>query len=303
MTETPQLERLLRMLLMLSSGIKYSAEQIAERFGISRRTFFRDRQTLMNAGFAVEQQDGLYWVDKIASPFKELHQLPYFTEEEAWIMRRAIHSIDENNQLKANLVEKLYALYKFGKVAEIIVKRQQSEVVSNLTHAINSQKQVVLHEYHSSNSNTIQDRLVEPHDFTPNFIAVWAFDVESQTSKTFKIARISKVSFTGDEFQFAHLYRRLPLDVFRISGEKQTPVKLKLNLRAYNLITEEFPLAEKFLTPLAGNHWLFEAPVSSFEGVGHFALGLCEDVEIIAPGELKTFISEKINCLKNILNE
>jgi len=301
MTETPHPERLLRMLLLLSNGLKYTADQLADRFEISRRTFFRDRQTLLNAGFAIEQQDGLYWIDKIASPFKELHQLPFFTEEEAWIMRRAIHSIDENNQLKTNLVEKLYSLYKFGKVAEIIVRKQQSEVVSNLTRAIGQQQRVVLREYHSASSNTIQDRTVEPFDFTHNFIAVWAFDTESQSCKTFKISRISQVAFAGEPFRFAHLHQCLPLDVFRISGAQQTTVRLSLSLRAYNLIVEEYPLSEKFLTPLPGNRWLFEAPVNSFDGVGRFVLGLCEDVEIIEPIELKSFISEKINCLKNNL--
>jgi len=300
MTETPHPERLLRMLLMLSGGRKYPANEIAERFGISRRTFYRDQQTLLNVGFAIEQQDGMYWIDKIESPFKELHQLPFFTEEEAWIMRRSIHSIDENNQLKANLVEKLYALYKFGKVAEIIVRREQSEVVSNLTRAISQQQRIILRGYHSSSSNTIHDRTVEPFDFTHNFIAVWAFDTADQTCKTFKISRISQVTFTGEPFQSAHLHQSLPLDVFRISGAQQTIVKLRLSLRAYNLIVEEYPLSEKFLTPLPGNHWLFKAPVCSFEGVGRFALGLCEDVEILAPHELKTFISEKIKCLKNI---
>lgn len=303
MNDTPQLERLLQMLLILSNGLKHSAGKLAERFNISRRTFFRDRQTLMNAGFAIEQQDGLYWIDKIASPFKELHQLPFFTEEEAWIMRRAIHSIDENNQLKANLVEKLYALYKFGKVAEIIVRREQSEVVSNLTRAISQQQRIILRGYHSASSNTIQDRTVEPFDFTHNFIAVWAFDTCDQTCKTFKIARITQATFTGEPFQFAHLHQSLPLDVFRISGAQQTVVKLRLSLRAYNLIVEEYPLSEKYLTPLPGNHWLFEAPVNSFDGVGRFALGLCEDVGIIAPVELKAFLMEKINCLKNIFSD
>ncbi|MBE0638753.1 MAG: WYL domain-containing transcriptional regulator [Bacteroidales bacterium] len=301
MPEMPQLERLLRMLINLSSGVKYTAGDLSERYGISRRTFFRDKQTLLNAGFAVEHQDGLYWIDKIESPFRELHQLPYFTEEEAWIMRRAIHSIDENNQLKTNLVEKLYSLYKFGKVAEIIVRKQQSEVVSNLTKAISHQQQVILREYHSSHGNTILDRTVEPFDFTSNFIAVWAFDTSDQTCKTFKISRISQVTITGEPFRFARQHHSLPLDVFRISGTMQTNVKLKLSLRSCNLLTEEYPLAEKYITPLDNNLWLFDAPVSSFEGVGRFALGLCNDVEILEPEGLKAFIRGKISCIENHL--
>jgi len=299
MADTPQLERLLKMLVTLSNGIHYTAADLADRYGITIRTFHRDKRTLQNAGFAVEQKDGYYWIDKIEPPFKDLHQLPYFTEEEAWIMRRAIHSIDETSLLKINLVEKLYALYKYGKVAEIIVRKQQSEVVAHITNAIKIGKQVLLHQYRSANSNSIQNRIVEPFDFTSNFIAVWAFDIQSQTNKTFKIARINKVSVSGESFQFQHLHKSLPLDVFRISGSEQIGVKLKLNLRAYNLIMEEYPLSEKFITQSQNNHWLFDAPVSSFEGVGRFILGLCGDVEIIEPESLKTFLKIKMESFKN----
>jgi proteasome accessory factor C len=299
MAETPQFERLLKMLVCLSGGIRYTAAELAERYGTSIRTIRRDKLTLLNAGFAIEQKDGYYWIDKIEPPFKDLHHLPYFTEEEAWIMRRAIHSIDETSLLKINLVEKLYALYKYGKVAEIIVKKQQSEVVAHLTNAIKQGKQVLLHQYRSANSNTIQNRMVEPFDFTSNFIAVWAFDIKSQTNKTFKIARINKVSVSGESFQFQNLHKSLPLDVFRISGIQQTRVKLKLSLRAFNLLMEEYPLSEKFISKPAHNYWLFDAPVSSFEGVGRFILGLCGDVEVIEPDSLKLFLQEKMNIYKN----
>ena len=298
MSETPQIERLLKLLLNLSSGVRYSIDDITERYGISRRTFFRDRDTLLNVGFPIEQAEGRYWIDKIESPFKELHQLPYFTEEEAWIMRQAIHSIDENNQLKINLVEKLYSLYKFGKVAEIILRKDQSENINKLVKAIEEKQQVVLHDYHSAHGNTVKDRIIEPFDFTPNFIAVWAFDVDSQSNKTFKTARIKTVGLSGNPFQFSELHKSMPLDVFRISGNNQINVKLKLNLRAYNLIKEEYPMSEKFITNLENNFWLFDADVSSFDGVGRFVLGLCEEVEIITPETLKTFLKEKIECFK-----
>jgi hypothetical protein len=78
----------------------------------------------------VEQKNGRYFINNTEAPLKELQELPYFSEQEAWIFQRVIHSINENNQLKIYLVEKLYALYKFGKVAEVIVKKVQLENIS-----------------------------------------------------------------------------------------------------------------------------------------------------------------------------
>jgi predicted DNA-binding transcriptional regulator YafY len=46
------------------------------------------------------------------------------------------------------------------------------------------------------------------------------------------------------------------------------------------------------------NFWIFEGWVCSFDGIGRFAMGLCEDVEILYPQSLKDYLTEKV---KNIL--
>jgi predicted DNA-binding transcriptional regulator YafY len=303
MSEIPHIQRMIKLLLNLSSGIKYTSDNLINRYGISKRTFHRDILTLQNAGFPVEQEHGRYFINKLESPLKALHELPYFSEEEAWILQRAIHSIDENNQLKMNLVEKLYALYKFGKVAEVIVRKEQSENISNLTRAINHRQVAVLHNYRSANSGTIENRTVEPFDFTHNYISVWAYDTETGTNKVFKTSRIGKVSLTGKPQQHISMHRSLPLDVFRISSEEQIPVKLRLSLRAYNLLLEEYPLAEKYLSRTDDNNWMFEAPVSGFDGVGRFVMGLCDEIDVLSPDAFKTYLKEKIRNMNNYLAE
>jgi predicted DNA-binding transcriptional regulator YafY len=292
-----QIERLLKILLRLSNGGKFTASGMCDYYDISLRTFYRDTNTLRNVGFALEQKDGYYWIDKNNSESKNLFELLYFSEEEAYIIRQAIHSIDETNVLKQNLVNKLYDLYNYGKVAEVIVRREHTATVHKLNEAINSKLQVSLLGYYSSNSNTIHDRLVEPVSFTTNFIALWAFDVESQTNKIFKIARISRVEETGLPCRYEHQHQVQEIDVFRISSSEKTSVKLVLSMRAYNLLIEEYPLAEQFLQKQTDNRWLFDGWVCSFDGVGRFVLGLCEEVEIIEPVALKDFLKEKIKCL------
>ncbi|MCK9269416.1 MAG: WYL domain-containing protein [Bacteroidales bacterium] len=293
-----QIERLLKILLRLSNGGKFTASELCNYYDISRRTFFRDTNTLRNVGFALEQKEGYYWIDKNNSQSKNLFDLLYFTEEEAFIIRQAIHSIDETNVLKQNLVNKLYDLYSYGKVAEVIVRREHTSTVHELNEAINKKQQVRLLGYYSSNSNTISDRLVEPVSFTTNFIALWAFDVESQSNKIFKIARISRVEQTGQPYQYEHQHQAQEIDVFRISSVEKIPVKLMLTMRAYNLLTEEYPLAAKYLTSQPGNRWLFDGWVCGFEGIGRFVLGLCEEVEIIEPDSLKAYLQKKVECFR-----
>ncbi|MFP4472136.1 MAG: helix-turn-helix transcriptional regulator [Bacteroidales bacterium] len=302
-SELPQIERYLKLLLTLSNGVRYTRQEVAERHRISERTVYRDYETLRNAGFAVEQKDGYYWIEKPPSPFKELHELLFFTEEEAWILKRAIHSIDENNLLKQKLVEKLYSLYNFSKVSETIVRREHSENVHLLVKGIETRRQVILHDYHSAHGNSIGDRLIEPFDFSSNFIAVWAFDTKSRSNKLFKTARIAKVSLTNQPFLFPSQHQKFPVDVFRISGPDQIPLRLSLSLRAYNLLIEEYPLSEKFLIQEIQNRWLFDGWVCSYEGAGRFVLGLCDEVEVIAPDDFKDFLKEKLARIENIFSD
>ncbi|MCF8458172.1 MAG: WYL domain-containing protein [Bacteroidales bacterium] len=296
MDEQAKIERMLKLLLILASGLRYSLNDLSIKLEISERSIRRYIETFENVGFGIEKHNGFYWIEKLKEPFKQLGDLLYFTEEEAWIVSKAIHSIEENNLLKKNLVDKLYSLYNFGKVAETIVKREQSETVHTLAKAISTKKQVVLRAYRSSNSAIVRDRLVEPFQFNTNFVSFWAFDLESRTNKLFKTVRIESVDLMEKDFCFEEEHKAMPIDVFRISSAEKIEVKLKLNMRSYNLLIEEYPLSEKYIVTTSVNSYHFEGWVCNFEGVGRFVMGLCQDVEILAPQALKDYVIEKSKC-------
>jgi predicted DNA-binding transcriptional regulator YafY len=294
MEDHAKLERLLKILLLLAGIRKYTVDELAEKFEISPRTIRRYITTIRNAGFIVDCDQGLYHIPKLEKPFKGLDNLLHFSKEEAYILSRAIHSIDETHVLKSNLVKKLYSLYDNDRVVDTIVQPENSENVHQIMQAIRNKKQVLLRHYRSAHGNIIRDRLIEPFGFTTNYISVWAFEPESQQCKLFKTARIEKVDLLDKDYAYEQDHKKMPLDVFRISAAEQTHVILKLNLRAYSLLIEEYPLSEQYITMLDDNYRQFEAPVSGFEGVTRFCLGLSEDVEIVEPQALKEFIKQKI---------
>jgi predicted DNA-binding transcriptional regulator YafY len=138
---------------------------------------------------------------------------------------------------------------------------------------------------------------VEPFSFTTNYTLVWAFDPESQSCKLFKVSRVGEVQVLDQNYKNEPLHTKQPIDVFRISSAEQTHVKLNLSIRAFNLLTEEYPLAEKYITSLGDNYCQFSAEVCGFEGVGRFVLGLAGEIQIIEPDEFRNYISEKIKML------
>lgn len=293
--DQPKIERLLRLMKLLTANVEYSVDDIAERLDTSRRTIYRYIETFREAGFVIKKRGDCFRLDKSSPHFKDISQLVHFTEEEAVILRRAIESIDETNLLKHNLKRKLYSVYDSGTLADTIVKGQNASNVHALIEAIQSHKQVVLHNYHSSNS--VRNRVVEPFAFTTNYINVWSLDTEDCRPKIFKTARIERVEVTANDWQHEPLHKEGFMDIFRMiasSEEELIPIKLKLGRLSSSLILEEYPLSEKHIKEYDSSHWILETKVANLQGVGRFVVGLLDDIEIIQSPELKEYIQNYI---------
>jgi predicted DNA-binding transcriptional regulator YafY len=284
---------MLEILTLLSGNFVYSISEIAEKKSISERTVYRYIETFENSGFVFSKQGNRLKIDRKNSQEKQLSDLLHFSEEEAYILSKAIHSIDENNTIKSNLVKKLYSLYNFDRVAETIVKKEHSENVHKIIRAIKAGKQAVLCSYQSAHGNTISDRLIEPIEFSTNYISVWCFELATGETKLFKIARIKEVKISDNHCCNQLKFKVEKIDVFRISSHDNLPVKLQLSLRAKNLLIEEYPLAEQYISNISNSIYHFETHVCAWEGVARFVMGLIDEITVLHPPELKKFIKKK----------
>jgi predicted DNA-binding transcriptional regulator YafY len=292
--DQPKIERLLRLMKMLTGNVTYTVEDLSARLDMSVRTIYRYIDTFRSAGFVIKQKGKVYRIDKNSPYFKDISRLIHFTEEEAYILKNAIESIDETNLLKQNLKKKLYTLYDYRILAETVTKGKNALNVNHLVEAIEEGKQVILKEYSSVNSNIIRNRLVEPFAFTTNYIQVWAFDTESKTSKLFKVSRMNEVEVLKSNWKYDKLHKSGFIDIFRISSFETFPVKLSLGMRAAMLLMEEYPLAERDMIRKGKNTWVLKTKVSGFEGIGRFILGLSDDIKILESQELKDYVKDKV---------
>lgn len=302
MSNQPKIDRLLRLMKMLTGNIYYSVPQLAQRIGISERTVYRYIDTFREAGFVVKNKGDVYKLDKSSPQFKDISNLLHFTEEESHILKRAIDSIDENNLMKQNLKRKLGTVYDYKILAETVVKSKNSDNINLLTGSIEEKKQVLLINYNSAKSNVVRDRIAEVFAFTTNYIQVWAYEPESGENKLFKVSRIGDVKILESGWQYQAMHKPGFIDIFRISSFEALPVKLKMGVRAANLLTEEYPLAERDIVKISNNEWLLDTKVCSYQGVGRFVMGLFNDVEIIDSPDFSAFIENKLkNCQKSFL--
>ncbi len=298
--DQPKIERMLRLMMMLTSNNRYTIEELGEKLEASPRTIYRYLDTFKEAGFVVSKKGNYFRLDRKSRYFKDISQLVHFTEEEAYILNSAIESLDPTNAIKQNLKAKLASIYDFKMLAECVVKGDNARNVNAIIEAIENRKQIILHNYTSAHSRQVSDRIVEPMSFTTNYIQVWAYEVSSGRNKLFKLSRIGKVEILDKEWEFEQEHKEGLMDLFRINSFEQIPVKLKLGIRAASLLVEEYPLGEKYISPLPDDpsHFILDTWVCGYEGVGRFVLGLLDDIEIIEGEELKTFLKERMSLAK-----
>ncbi len=288
--DQPKVERMLRLMKLLTANNSYSVDELAERLEMSRRTIYRYIDTFRQAGFVIKKSGEHIRLDKESPHFKDISQLVHFTEEEAIILRRAIESIDDTNLLKHNLKSKLYSVYDSGVLADTVVKGKNSANVHRLIEAIEQQQSVCLRGYQSAHGGVVRDRCVEPFAFTTNYVQVWCYDLEDDTNKLFKLSRVGSVELLDSGWRCEEQHREGFIDIFRINSDHPIPIKLKLGILSYNLLLEEYPLAERDITPLGDDRYLLDTLISSYQGVGRFVVGLLDDIEVIDSPEFATYI-------------
>ena len=299
--EQPKIERVLRLMKMMTGNNNYTVEDMAERLGISYRSVYRYIDTFKEAGFVVQRKEGgIYRLGKESRYFKEISQLIHFTDEEAHIVNQLIEALDNTNVIKQNLRKKLTAVYNCTSLAECVVQGKNAVNVNHLVEAIGERKQVVLRRYASSHTGVVRDRLVEPFGFTTNYVQVWCYEPESGKNKLFNTARIGAVEVLEEGWQFGKLHHEGYIDIFRITGFEQRRVQLELGVMAHNLLVEEYPLSTRDFRQIDDSHWLLDTMVCDYVGIGRFTLGLMHDIRILTP-EFWEYIASLVESISKKL--
>ena len=279
---------------LMTGNVDYTVNDLAQRLGTTYRSIYRYIETFKDAGFVVQNRGrGVYKLGKESRYFKDISQLVHFTDEEAHIVNQLIEALDDTNMLKQNLRRKLTTIYDCTSMAQSIVRGKNASNVNMLLEAMTQQRRVVLHDYASSNTGVVRDRVVEPFGFTTNYVQVWCYEVESGQNKIFKTSRIGSVELLAEAWQAQDRHQEGHIDVFRMTGFEQHRVRIALGMMARNLLLEEYPLAERDIVR-EGDRWILDTLVCNYRGVGRFVLGLMDDVEVLGSEEFKEFLRAKI---------
>jgi proteasome accessory factor C len=285
--------RVFQLIGLLKGGGR-TIDQLAQQLDTTTRTIYRYFKLLEEIGFIIDQDfHSRYFIHREEDENPESR----FTLEEVSILRQLIQSAASGHPLRGELLKKLAFHSEAKDIPEQFLKLRVAKMFRKLSEAVEEKRQVVLKNYHSANSQEITDRLVEPFQFGEGFQSVLALDTKDKQCKYFKLERIGEVVMLDKPYKFNKLHKKTSTDIFGISGRKEIWIILRLSLRAYVLLREEFPLSQPYLEKEEteeGKSYLFNGPVLHFKGVGRFVMGMADEITVLGPSEFKAYIKDKL---------
>ncbi len=312
-----KIDRLLGILNVLANTDRITIKELAERFEVSKRTIFRDLDTLNQSGVPIVTYSGIGGGVSVIDGYKlKSNILSKKDIKNVFTALNGLMSIDENTDL-TNLIAKLIpeeASMVFSEsdyVIDLSSWFQDSitqKKVSGLHKAIKNQNCIYL-EYISKRSRSA--RIVHPHKlvFKQSYWYLYAFCEDKQEFRLFKVNRIvtykiMDASFSCKAVEKIDFRKDFGTDLF----SSQDPTSLFEVILEYD-VTNEFFLTDKidakfFHRINSGeekSQIIFSA--SSLEWVTNLVFSLQDKVKIIAPLELKEAIKTRIKRINELYKD
>jgi len=283
-----KLLRVLQLITQLKQGAK-PIKHLATLMDCSERTAYRYIELLQEVGFVVDQDFHNRYFIHTSEEEAEVQ----FSIDEASLLRQLIEGGANKHPLRDSLLKKLSLHSALDKIPEQVLKLHVGKLLGILQKAMDEKKQVVLKDYHSANSQEVKDRLIEPFQLSKDYQSVLAFEVQDQECKYFKLERCGDILTLDKDFAHTDKHLAQQTDMFGLSGTEEHWISLKLSLKAYVLLREEFPRALPYLEKRE-DHYFFHGPVNDFKGVGRFVLGLMDEVTVLENVAFKKYLQEKL---------
>ena len=295
--------RQLRLIETLAGSSYVSAEAICDKLGITRRTLFRYLDLFRTNGFLVERNRDGYRLSA-ASPFLlKVSERVHFSREEAEALLDVLDAKEQRSSELEHLRDKLARLTDRRLLDAVKVDERYAQVFRNLYEAIRQHEIVVIRNYRSLRSDTITDRTVEPYCFVDGNESVRCYEIPTDTNKTFRLSRMDAVEIVPLRWAHEAAHSTVYTDAFHFSGDRRYLVQLRLNLRAAQLLAEEFPASLPDLERESPEQWILSTQVCSYKGVGRFCLGLPGDVKPLGDEKFLQYLKEKAEDLTKQLSE
>jgi proteasome accessory factor C len=268
--------RVFQLIHFLGARPSKPIHSIARRLDTSERTVYRYLDLLKDLGFDVVRDDNNRYAIPSNIPFQSLP----FNPQEISYLKRLLQSSGKRVKLNNSILQKIEHIPEEETNTHLIVQAQIGQWVEKISLAILEKKQMIIEQYASANSLTISDRIIEPICFTDNYKSLAAFELTSRRCKFFNLERMGNVVALDTAFAFEHLHEFRSPDVFGFQGhDSNLEIEWIMNLRAYLLLKEEFPMCSAVVVKKDKFH--LKTNVQGFIAPARFVHGMKKDVKVL----------------------
>ncbi|MGG5372740.1 helix-turn-helix transcriptional regulator [Enterococcus sp. AZ196] len=300
-----KIERILAMIVLLLENDVITTSEFSERFDVSKRTVFRDIQTIENAGFPISSSFGRNGGISLIDSFK-LRSLS-FTETEKQLI---LDSLTVNEKIIGETHEPSVLKEKVRLLSNHSSDDRSLSLSSPTVHRpaiekyvldINKQIRVAMTKKikavikYADGTGEMTTRTVQPHELGL-FNGSWfmrAYCELRQAFRFFKVTRIRSFTLTTENFSPKFDSKS------DLASSKEFQIKLEFpksslgRLFDYYLANEMQILDDKIRVSFSSH---------SLEEIAAYLLRFHGSVTILAPNELKQEYSQIVKKLNNELN-
>jgi predicted DNA-binding transcriptional regulator YafY len=271
--------RVLQLISLLKKNPPKQISALATLLDNTERTVYRYLDLIKELGFNLQKDiSKRYYIEG------EAEVEASFTNEEASLLKELILSTGKKNKLRDSLLKKVYQKSEIIFHGENLLQAHLGKMIEKINFAIINDKQIILKNYHSVRSQNISDRKVEPIELSENYDSLCAYELKSGENKYFNLSRISEVEVLKSNTKHKSKHYVIPTDAFGYA-ENNNPkydIDLRLSLRAYLLLKEEYPRTLQFIKPEPKTQtYLLKLTVNDALPITRFVMGLLDEVEIL----------------------
>lgn len=306
-----KIERLLNILYVLLNNEKVTINYLAEKFEVSRRTIFRDLESLNVSGIPIVSYPGVGGGVGIMEGYK-LDKSLFDNEDITTVLAglNSLKSLGDDKKIEY-LINKIIPTHRRESDIEsdIIIDLSSWFILSDTQNlVIDFRKAIANHiclelEYHSK--SRFSKRVVEPYKlvFKYDDWYIYAFCRERGDFRLFKLNRISAYRLLDENY----ISRTIEKDALSFSlpmQHKSTQTKGDLNkiVLEYALENKEFlidKLGAQHFTDYE-NSGQIEFETADMSWATDLIFSLQDKVKVIQPTRLKTEILSRIENIKSL---
>ena len=296
-----KINRLLEITILLLNRATITAKELAERFGVSTRTIYRDIDVLSSAGVPVFTNKGNRGGISLLENYSLNKAL--LSEQESESLLLALKTLQATKYPEIDLIlEKIGAVFKHSEAADWVhidfspwaSRPNEYNKFIEIKKAILDRKRISFDYINSTGEKT--SRIMEPMRlvFKGQAWYLWGYCNIKNDFRVFRISRIKKVKATNLEFE-----RRQHLDnISRDVTESIHPfvaLKLKFYSQALYRIYDDFD--DEMIVRNEDGTYTVEVQFPEDEWVYGYLLSFGNYVEVLEPQHIRDIVADRARKL------